>query len=274
MRRKKSRNALLGSLFLMLLCFAMLLGTTFAWFTENVSANVSSIRSGNMKIRLQYAVQPESGGTLIWKDATARGEGEFFSGSALWEPGYTGIVYFRVVNEGNLDVKFRYNVEVVHNALGTNRNGESIDLTDYLQLYSQVSGQKATTENCPAVVTQSFLNTVFGESTSTIANANSGLQQGPEGLGKSGIVYTNGGGSNMTIPAGEVSNVICLAIRMPDTVGNAANPVSADKIPEIRFRVNVQAGQAAGEYDSFGNQYDANASYTAPTTQPESNEEG
>ena len=52
--RKGTKRALLMSVMSLFLCFAMLLGTTFAWFTDSVTSANNIIKSGNLDIELEY----------------------------------------------------------------------------------------------------------------------------------------------------------------------------------------------------------------------------
>ena len=73
--RKSTKRALLGSVMAMVLCLAMLVGATFAWFTDTASTGVNKIQAGNLDIE----IQDETGkaiDTLAWatKDGTAFAE--------------------------------------------------------------------------------------------------------------------------------------------------------------------------------------------------------
>ena len=51
--RKSTKRALLGSVVAMVLCLAMLVGATFAWFTDTASTGVNKIQAGNLDVQLQ-----------------------------------------------------------------------------------------------------------------------------------------------------------------------------------------------------------------------------
>ena len=59
----KTKKALRGSLFALFLCILLLIGTTFAWFTDTASTGVNKIQSGRLDVELQY----KDGDT--WKNA-------------------------------------------------------------------------------------------------------------------------------------------------------------------------------------------------------------
>ena len=50
----KTKKALRGSLFALFLCIVLLIGTTFAWFTDTASTGVNKIQSGRLDVELQY----------------------------------------------------------------------------------------------------------------------------------------------------------------------------------------------------------------------------
>lgn len=123
----KTKKALRGSLFALFLCIILLIGTTFAWFTDTASTGVNKIQAGNLDIELQYATAWDNQGNVTkWADAEGKTlpflvEGKIPAADTqiLWEPGCTYYVpEVRVLNKGNLAVKFEY----VPEALGVTGN--------------------------------------------------------------------------------------------------------------------------------------------------------
>ena len=105
---KSTKRALLASVMAMLLCFTMLLGTTFAWFTDSVTVSGNKIQSGTLDIALEMWNGTEwvnaEGQTLNF--ISANGETDI-----LWEPGCTyQLPKLRVVNKGNLAAKYQVQV--------------------------------------------------------------------------------------------------------------------------------------------------------------------
>ena len=105
--KKATKRALLTSVMALFLCFAMLLGTTFAWFTDSVSNTGNRIIAGTLKIDLLMydgsSYKSIAGGTgdLFTTAALAQNEHE-----SLWEPGKTQVVYLAVRNLGTLALKY------------------------------------------------------------------------------------------------------------------------------------------------------------------------
>ena len=105
--RKPTKRALLGSVMAMVLCLAMLVGATFAWFTDTASTGVNKIQAGKLDVALEMKdaagqwVSAEGKTLDFVKAADAKGE------AILWEPGCTyTLPELRVVNNGNLALKY------------------------------------------------------------------------------------------------------------------------------------------------------------------------
>lgn len=102
-KRSNTKSALFFSIVSMFLCFAMLLGTTLAWFTDSVTSTGNKIQAGTLKVDLQLLNKNGSWNSIkaekdpIW-DAEA---------NKLWEPGYTDVKIFKIVNDGSLALKWK-----------------------------------------------------------------------------------------------------------------------------------------------------------------------
>ena len=123
--RKSTKRALLGSVMAMVLCLAMLVGATFAWFTDTASTGVNKIQAGNLDVALEMQnadgkwVSAE-GKTLDFVKAAA---GE----QVLWEPGCTyTLPELRVVNNGNLALKYKVAITGIN---GSAKLNEAIEWT-------------------------------------------------------------------------------------------------------------------------------------------------
>ena len=104
---RQTKRALLTSVMALVVCVVMLLGTTFAWFTDTATANVNTIKSGNLDVVLQ--VRDGSGSwitsnrALTWVKNAAGSSQEL-----LWEPGASyNLEEFRILNNGNLNLKYK-----------------------------------------------------------------------------------------------------------------------------------------------------------------------
>ena len=193
--RKSTKRALLGSVMAMVLCLAMLVGATFAWFTDTASTNVNKIQAGNLDVALEMQnadgkwVSAEGKTLDFVKAADAKGE------AILWEPGCTyELPALRIRNNGNLALKYKVII--------TGINGSA------------------------------KLNTVIDWTIGDVAM-----------------------GAEQHLAAGE-SNAFTIKGHMQESAGNEYMNESIDGIA-----ITVVATQDTVESDSFGNTYDANATY-------------
>lgn len=109
--KKTTKRALLSSVMAIVLCLAMLIGTTFAWFTDSASTAVNKIQAGNLEIELQMKDNNGNWVNAEGKTLPFLVEGKIPAKGTqiLWEPGCTYYVpQIRVLNKGNLAVKIEY----------------------------------------------------------------------------------------------------------------------------------------------------------------------
>lgn len=231
MKTKSKKTALLMSFTSLLICFAMLVGSTFAWFTDTASTGVNKIVAGNLKVGFQYW----NGEKYVdAKDVS------LFSEETQWEPGHTEIVYLKVINQGNLALKYRLNtINTFEYQYAKNSKGDQILLSKYLKIgiaegKNAAEGTYAKREEAIAAVEN---NTVAYDS------------------------YTK---ENTLLPAtdnSESADYLAFVVYMPTTVGNEANAVDSSHLPWIRFNLALNATQVKHENDSFGNTYDEGVPY-------------
>lgn len=119
---KNTKRTLHMSVLALVMCVAMLIGTTYAWFTDSVTSGSNIIKSGNLDVTMEWAEGTEKPESAAWKDAS---EGAIFNYD-LWEPGYTEVKHIKIANAGNL--AFKYTLEIV-------ANGEVTELADVIDVY-------------------------------------------------------------------------------------------------------------------------------------------
>ena len=223
-----TRRALLVSALATVMCLAMLIGTTFAWFTDTTSTGLNKIQAGNLDVELEYSKD-----FTEWKKVDSNTK--VFDEDALWEPGYTQIVYLRVKNAGTLALKYTLGLGKIGGKAGRNVDGEQYFLRDYVKM-GTVEATGAYTDREEAIEAVSVVADTIGA------------------IGEKGVV-------GKTLMAGE-SMTYAMVVYMPTTVGNKANPKS-DKdnyyASRITFGIAVNATQAPVESDSYGPEYDAKA---------------
>ena len=127
---KSTKRALLTSALALLMCVAMLIGTTFAWFTDTASTGVNKIVSGNLKVDIIGADSDSHIEQLNFtKAATTDAEA---GAEILWEPGCRYLTEgFRIANKGNLALKWKAQV----NTGTTTANEGNFDLLDVIDFY-------------------------------------------------------------------------------------------------------------------------------------------
>ena len=83
-KNKSSKRALVMSVLSLVLCVSMFVGTTFAWFTDEVVSSNNIIKSGSLDVEMFW-----SDDNTNWTDAST---GAIFN-YQYWEPGYTEVKY-------------------------------------------------------------------------------------------------------------------------------------------------------------------------------------
>ena len=265
---KSTKRALISSALALLMCVAMLVGATFAWFTDTASTGVNKIQAGNLDIKVEYAKEKmNDDGTLAgeltdW--APIDNATNVFDPNALWEPGRTEYVVFRITNNGNLALKYKLSLETLAQKPGTNKAGEEFYLTNYLCASAKVNPNEIRSGVSTSITPVGFMTK-------------------PNDLGSAGVKNVldpeyhplTDATVNGTLLPGK-TNCVPMAIWMPTSVGNEANAISPNKAATIDFGINVVATQDTVEKDSFGNTYDKDAkypdvAYTQASTQEELN---
>ena len=117
---KSIKRALLSSAFSLVICVAMLIGTTFAWFTDTASTAVNKIQSGNLKVDIvDEKGNSLNGKSLSFRDVNGKTD-------ILWEPGVTfNLDSFKIVNKGNLALKYKVIIS------GVNGNAKLLEAIDF-----------------------------------------------------------------------------------------------------------------------------------------------
>ena len=208
----------------LLLCFAMLIGTTFAWFTDVVSSEGNIITTGKLDIGMYWSED-----NTVWHDAEGDNAEPVFSYSN-WEPGYTEVRYIRITNEGSL--AFAYKMLISPNG-EVGRLAEVIDVS--FDIVTNNGGFVAPT----AADKQGSLGIVG--TLSDLISANAPVGDGvllPSGEAKAGFY------------SGEI--VVCVSLHMREDAGNEYQDSSIG----TTFDIKLHATQYNYESDSFGNHYD------------------
>ena len=148
--KRATKRALLTSVMALVMCVVMLVGTTFAWFTDTASTNVNKIVAGNLKVDIVGETSDThiNGLSFQNKDNSAQ---------ILWEPGVTFHTEgFRIKNAGNLALKWKIaiNEDSASTGVVEGSNGkQGMNLLDVIDFYVVTSKE----ENAEAVAIENFV---------------------------------------------------------------------------------------------------------------------
>lgn len=152
-KSKKTLRALLSSVMALVLCFSMLLGTTFAWFTDNASTAVNKIQSGTLDIGLEMLDSVDADGTEHWVSAVGKTL-EFVKAEGaededvLWDPGATyELPALRIANNGNLALKYKADITGIK---GDAKLNEAIEWNVVVDTFEAVAAEAVPTETINA----------------------------------------------------------------------------------------------------------------------------
>ena len=145
MKNKSTKHALLASVLSIVMCFAMLIGSTFAWFTDEVKSGMNKIVAGNLDVELYNTKdgEPVTAETKLFKGKDGN--------DILWEPGVMVYEKLTVKNAGSLALKYRLTL----NSNFTVVDGKSLE--DVLKV---------------AIVSGEDVNKVGEDRATTLANLN------------------------------------------------------------------------------------------------------
>ena len=221
MGKFSSKKALLFSVLSMVICVSMLIGSTFAWFTDSATANVNEIKSGNLDIVLE---KQNADGT--WSEVSENTALDFLrkgtdgklaeDANIFWEPGCTfELPILRIRNNGNLALKYQV---VISGATGDTM------LLDVIKFKAYVGN----------------------DTEGTAVNVNDGKPVA-EGMLVPAEKADETNKSEQTIK---------ISAHMDETANNDYKDLKVTGIT-----ITVVATQTAYEYDSTRNDYDADATF-------------
>ena len=129
--KRATKRALLTSVMALVMCVVMLVGTTFAWFTDTASTGVNKIVAGNLDVDIIGETSNDHVTTLNFTKANAATDAGATE-AVLWEPGCRYLTEgFRIANKGNLALKWK----AVVNKGTTAANEGNFDLLDVIDFY-------------------------------------------------------------------------------------------------------------------------------------------
>ena len=221
-KMKHSKFKLFQSVVALLLCLSMFVGTTFAWFTDSVTSSGNIIKSGKLDVEMYWAEGAQDPNAAAWTDAS---KGAIFDYDQ-WEPGYAQVRHIKIVNKGNLELKYQMQIMA---------NGAVSELADVIDVYYVDPAQQITQR-----------------SGLTAERKLSNLTQALKGM------ESTAGGQ---LSAGQ-EVVVTIGLKMQEEAGNEYQNLAIGS----SFSIVLLATQAEAEFDSFGQDYDAGASFDFPDT--------
>ena len=213
--KKATKRALLTSVTALVMCVVMLVGTTFAWFTDTASTGVNKIVAGNLKVDIVDADNTNTSldkGTLKFIQAVNESEVRLVE-DVLWEPGATFFTQgFKIANNGNLALKYKVVVSGITGDTGLLKVMKFDVVSAMTKTGSEVNFDTTPGQLLPSAAgTPSVSDTTY---------------------------YLRG--------------------HMDENAGNEYKNMTLTGIS-----VTVYATQLNSEFDSFGNDYDKDAEYSA-----------
>ena len=237
---KAFKQSIILSFLSIFLCIVALCSTTFAWFTDEVSTGNNKIVSGALKIGLEYKKDWDD----EWKPVDANTN--IFKKDALYEPGYTEIVFLRISNAGNLALKYNLMIDIEGEEPSVNVNGEPFRLSDYLEIGTRLEPEYKDGFTCADLV----MPLQFGNREDALKNIGT-----MNTLSEADLVRVR---SAVLLPGEQTAQVMAIVLTMPEDLTNGeVNYDTAYNAPEIDLKIKAAAVQHAYESDSFDDQYDA-----------------
>ena len=218
-KTKTTKRALLSAILALVMTVSMLVGTTFAWFTDSVTSSGNKIVAGNLDVELHLydgskyvdisdATQPIFGADGL----AAAADGS----STLWEPGKTQVAYLAIKNDGSLALKYKVALTVT-----------------------------SITKNLNDVVTYTITPDAKGDAPLTAWDGTNAKKV----VAGEQLVSGTDVDAYVEMQPGDV-HYFALSVHMDELAGN-------DYMDgEISFDLTVLATQLDSESDSFGDDYD------------------
>ncbi len=227
--KAKATKKLVASLVAIVLSFATLVGTTFAWFTDSTSSNGNIIASGNLDVNaywMEAVKDPNNAENWI------QFNGEPIFNYSNWEPGYVEAKHLKVTNEGSL--AFKYSIVI-------QPNGPVSELADVISVYYFANATKLNAR-------EEIENGVM---VGTLAD----LIADPDGATHGILLPLGEQAIKENEKVGESS--ITIALKMEEEIGDEYQGLSIG----TDFDIVVYAAQYDYENDSFGNDFDNDVPY-------------
>ena len=222
---KNLRSALFKSVISLILCVSMLLGTTYAWFTDTVTSGNNIIKAGNLDLQIFWTDDITDSDS--WRDAEDASAGAIFDYDR-WEPGYTCVRYIKIVNNGTLAFKYIMNILP---------DGEMGILADVIDVYYMDNYNVDASGKISSIGGMTKAGTLADVVTKKVSSEGKLL---PKDAANSG------------------ETIVAITMNMQESADNRYQGKSIG----TTFSIEFLATQLANEEDAFGPEYDKDSDYT------------
>ena len=219
MAKRQTKRALITSVISLLVCFSMLVGTTFAWFTDSVTSSGNIIKSGTLEVKLYWADGKEAPASATWNNVETAETNKILN-YTNWEPGYTEARHVKIANEGSLALK--YQLKIVP-------QGDVGILADVIDVYYSTAGTAVADRDTTGMTKLGTLSEVIAGKLTTVVSGD---------LAK------------------ETDKVYTFVFKMQESAGNDYQDLT---VGATGFDFVLLATQQTEESDSFGPDYDEDA---------------
>ena len=233
---KHKKRALFQSVVALILCLSMLVGTTFAWFTDSVSSGINVIAAGNLDVELYHSNavadgEPVKEDTSLFLDLQGN--------PILWEPGAVSYENLRVTNAGDLALAYQLAIATENENFVVETSGAQYGLSQILKVGVVRGGITATDR-------RGVVDSVAEADWTTLSDFVHNGSLLPEGEGTSEEIW----GVVIYWEPGEFDNYWNL---------NNGKTLSSGDVLSIDLGISLIATQEAHEVDAFGSDYDSTA---------------
>ena len=173
--RKATKRALLTSVMALVMCVIMLVGTTFAWFTDTARTSVNKIEAGKLDVELYYGDTADGANGTNWTELVNGSPALKFiqannttGAEFYWEPGGTySLPALKVVNNGNLNLKYKIEITGIK---GSAKLNDVIDWTMKLDGADFAIGSEHVLKAATAGTESADILTISGHMRETAGN--------------------------------------------------------------------------------------------------------
>ena len=207
-RKNYNRIALSLSMCMLIIWGILGTGTSLAWFTDTSPEVKNIFHIAEFDLVVSY--KTENG---TYKEITS--DTAIFDDDAIYEPGYTQVVYLKIENKGTVDFRYSTAVSVTNYTTAVNVFGKEFLLQDYLR-FGLVA---ADTE-------KELMDTLK-----------------TRGLAKEkAVMYLNNYAAEKAVLGAGKEAYMALIVRMPEEVDNHAN-YRGSVVPRVELGVIIKANQ-------------------------------